>query len=77
MYEELIARLRGYARAYRNDNPYDIPAEALKAAEVIKKLQSELEQEREKNILLKANADWFKSELDRTKAELEEAKRKG
>lgn len=43
MYEELIARLRGYARAYRNDNPYDIPAEALKAAEIIKKLQSELD----------------------------------
>lgn len=47
-----------------------------KTAKAIKKLQSELEQEREKNILLKANADWFKSELDRTKAELEEAKRK-
>ena len=65
MYEELIERLRGYVRAYTNDNPYDIPSEVLKAVAAIKHLQSELEQERQKNILLQANADWFKAERDK------------
>ncbi len=38
MYEELIKKLKRYAGSYYNNNPYDIPAEALEAANAIRKL---------------------------------------
>lgn len=40
MYEELVKELRKYCHAWLDDNPYDIPRLAMKAAEAIEKLEA-------------------------------------
>lgn len=70
MYEELIERLRCpkvYECPYEaNETSCASCQKTIKdeASDAIKTLQSELERERQKNILLQANADWFKAERD-------------